>query len=145
MRGYKAISQCAEDLSQQAWARLRGRYRQGRYGVPSRGVLRALLMRVDPVELDQALRGWNVQYTATDESLAIDGKTLCNARDEAGRQTHVLGVVGYESHTCDTQKKSVPSPSTTVTGSNKPTRSGWSSHSSSPSTSPAKPAPPRPC
>lgn len=108
MRGYKAISQWAEDLSQQARARFRCRYRNRRYWVPSRSVLRDLLRRVDPVQLDQALQGWNVQYAGTDEGLAIDGKTMCNALDEEARQTHVLGVVGHQTHTCYTQKKSVP-------------------------------------
>jgi len=145
MRGYKAISQWAEDLSQQARARFRCRYRQGRYWVPSRSVLRAVLIGVDPRELDQALQGWNAQYAEADEGLAIDGKTLCNALDAEGRQTHVLGVVGHQTHTCYTQKKSVPCPSATGTRPNKPTRSGWSSRSSNPSSSPARPSPPTPC
>jgi hypothetical protein len=51
------------------------------------------LIRVDPDQLDLALQGWNEQFAEADEGLAIDGKTLCNAIDEAGRQTHILGVV----------------------------------------------------
>ena len=41
-----------------------------------------------------------------DEGLAIDGKTMCNAIDAEGRQTHILGVVGHQSKLCHTQKKS---------------------------------------
>jgi hypothetical protein len=69
-----------------------------------------VLTRVDPVLLDRALQGWNAQYAATDEGLAIDGKTMCNAIDEEGRQTHILGAVGHQTQTCYTQKKSPPCP-----------------------------------
>ena len=108
-RGYKAISLWAQDLSQQARARFRCRYRNRRYEVPSRTVLREVLTRVDPDALSGALLRWNLQY-ADDEALAIDGKTLCHAIDDDGRQTHVLGVVGHQSQTCYTQKKSAPCP-----------------------------------
>ena len=49
MRGYKAISLWAEDLGQKARARFRCRYRNGRYEVPSRTVIRDVLTRVDPM------------------------------------------------------------------------------------------------
>ena len=72
-------------------------------------------MRVDPGLLDGALHRWTAQYGPVDDSLAIDGKTLRNAIDEAGQQTHVLSLVGHESKTCYTQKKSgasrAPAPS----------------------------------
>jgi Domain of unknown function (DUF4338)/DDE_Tnp_1-associated len=109
-RGYKAISAWAEDLGQKARARFRCRYRNGRYEVPSRTRIRDVLTRVNPLLLDHALQGWNAQYAATDEALAVDGKTLCNAIDEAGRQTHILSVVGHHSQTCSTQKKSLLCP-----------------------------------
>jgi hypothetical protein len=109
MRGYKAISLWAQDLSQQARARFRCCYRDGRYLVPSRTVIREVLTRTDPDALSGALQRWNMQH-ADDEALAIDGKTMCNAIDEDGRQAHILGVVGHQSQTCYTQKKSVPCP-----------------------------------
>jgi hypothetical protein len=31
-----------------------------------------------------------------------------NALDEQGHQTHIMGVVGHQTQTCYTQKKSVP-------------------------------------
>ena len=104
-RGYEAISDWTQALSQSALARFRCRYRNGRYFAPSRSILRDVLMRVDPVELDEAFGQWNAHYGALDESLAIDGKTLCNALDEAGRQTHVMSAVGHQSKQCYTQKK----------------------------------------
>jgi hypothetical protein len=110
MRGYKAISLWAEDLGQKARARFRCCYRNRRYAVPSRTVIREVLTRVDPDALDSALQRWNTQRAATDEGLAIDGKTMCNAIDAEGRQAHMLGVVGHQSQTCHTQKKSAPCP-----------------------------------
>ena len=109
-RGYKAIAQWAEDLGQKGRARFRCRYRNGRYEVPSRTRIRDVLIRVDPSLLDRALQGWNAQYADADEGLAIDGKTMCNAIDEEGRQTHILGAVGHQTQTCYTQKKSPPCP-----------------------------------
>jgi hypothetical protein len=109
-RGYKAISAWAEDLGQKARARFRCRYRNGRYEVPSRTIFRDVLTRVEPAFLDQALHGWNTQFAVTDEGLAIDGKTMCNAIDEEGRRTHILGALGHDSKICYTQKKSPRCP-----------------------------------
>jgi len=69
-----------------------------------------VLTRVDPPALDRALQGWNAQYAAADEGLAIDGKTMCNAIDEEDRQTHILSALGHQTKTCCTQKKSPPCP-----------------------------------
>lgn len=107
-RGYKAIADWAKALSPKARARFRCRYRDGAYWVPSESILRDVLIRVCPGELDRAFQRWNAHYGALDESLAIDGKTLCNAIDETGRQTHVMSVVGHQSKQCYTQKKSEP-------------------------------------
>ncbi len=94
MRGYKAISLWAKDLGQKARARFRCCYRDRHYLVPSRTVIREVLTRVDPDPRDRALQAWNALYAASDEALAIDGKTMCNAIDDDGHQTHILGVVG---------------------------------------------------
>jgi hypothetical protein len=110
MRGYKAISLWAKDLGWKARARSRCYYRNRSYHVPSRIVIREVLTRVDPDQLDRALLGWNALYAASGEALALDGKAMCNALDERGRQTHSLGGVGHQSKTCYTQKRSVPSP-----------------------------------
>lgn len=110
MRGYEAMGAWAADLGQKARARFRCRYRHQRYLVPSRTVIRQVLTRVDPEQLDRALQAWNAVYAPSDEALAIDGKTMCNALDNDGRQTHILGVVGHQTRVCYTQKKSVPCP-----------------------------------
>ena len=108
MRGYKAMSQWADALSQTARGRFRCRHRNRHYEVPSQFVIRDLLIRIDPAHLDAALQRWNAVYGAQDEALAVDGKTMCNAIDDDGRQTHVLSVVGHKTHTAITQKKSAP-------------------------------------
>jgi hypothetical protein len=73
--------------------------------VPSESIIRDCLIRVDPDDLDRALQHWNAVYGQDDATLAIDGKTLRNAIDEAGHQTHVMSVVGHQTKTCYTQKK----------------------------------------
>jgi hypothetical protein len=110
MRGYSAIADWAKSLGKNARQRFGCRFDKGRYIVPSESIIRNVLIRVDPVQLDRALQCWNETYAQEDESLAIDGKTMCNAIDERGHQTHILSVVGHQSKTCYTQKKSVPCP-----------------------------------
>ncbi|MCP3867662.1 MAG: hypothetical protein GY703_06115 [Gammaproteobacteria bacterium] len=56
-------------------------------------------------QFSMALNAWNAQYGCMDESLAIDGKTMCNAIDETGRQPHIMSAIGHQSGKCYTQKK----------------------------------------
>ncbi len=104
MEGYKAIGGWAEDLGQKARARFGCRKRNGRYEVPSRTTFRETLIGVNPEHLDLALQNWNEQFAKEDEGLAVDGKTMRNAIDEEGRQTHILGVVGHQTDRCHTKK-----------------------------------------
>jgi DDE_Tnp_1-associated len=110
MRGYQAISDWADSLGQKARARFNCRREKGRYLVPSLSIIRNVMIRVDPLHLDTALQRWNHAYGNGDQGLAIDGKTMRNAIDEEGRQTHVMSVVGHQSKASYTQKKSVPCP-----------------------------------
>ena len=110
MRGYRAIADWAKSLGKKARQRFGCRYANGRYTVPSEYIIRDVLIRVEPVHLDRALQRWNETYAEEDESLAIDGKTMCNAIDDQGHQTHIISVVGHQSKNCYTQKKSVPCP-----------------------------------
>jgi len=105
MRSYKDIFLWVEALGQHARARFRCRKRNGQYEVPSLSVIRAALVNVDPAQLDLALTRWNAQYGSLDESLAIDGKTMCHAIDEKGRQTHIMSAIGHQSGHCYAQKK----------------------------------------
>src|SRR5512135_2721085 len=105
MRGYEGIADWAQSLSKNARRRFGCYWAKGRYIVPSKSIIRNVLMRVDPVHLDRALQRWNQTYAQGDESLALDGKTMRNAIDGQGYQTHVLSVVGHQSKNCYTQKK----------------------------------------
>ncbi len=122
MRGYKDISIWVQSLGQKARSRFRCRKRDGVYEVPSVTVIRNALIGVDPQQLDQALSAWNAQYGQTDESLAIDGKTMCNAINDDAKQAHIMSAIGHQSGQCYTQKKSAPCAPKVATKKNKPTR-----------------------
>ena len=110
MRGYRAIADWAKSLGKHARRRFGCRFAKGRYLVPSEYIIRDVLIRVDPVHLDRALQRWNETYAEKDESLAIDGKTMRNAIDDQGHQTHILSVVGHQTKNCYTPKKWGPCP-----------------------------------
>lgn len=97
MRGYKAISDWAKNLGPKARERFRCRYKKGKFIVPNESIIRNVIIRVDPGHLDRALMLWNDRYAGTDESLAINGKTMCNAIDKQGRQTHIIMSSGVHS------------------------------------------------
>lgn len=105
MRSYESISDWAESLTQTARGHFRCRYEKGRYVVPSLSILRDLLVRVEPTELEAAFHCWNDAYAQDDSSLAIDGKVMCNAIDASGRQTQIMSAIGHNSGICYTQKK----------------------------------------
>ena len=128
-RGYKAMAEWAEDLSPRARERFRCRRRGGRYEAPSEYVIRDVLVRVDPAQLDLALQRFHADRGIDDEAIAIDGKTMRNAIytdepetrtdaaepaagkiDEGERQVHILGAIGQRSGVTHTQKKSTACP-----------------------------------
>ena len=109
MCGYLAISDWAKGLGQRARQRFGCRYQNKRYIIPSLSIIRDVLIRVDPVHLDRALQRWNQAYAQKDTSLAMDGKTMSNAIDDQGYQTHIMSAIGHHSKSCYTQKKSAPS------------------------------------
>lgn len=110
MRGYKAIADWADALGQKARERFGCRRENGHYIVPSEFVIRDCLVRIEPGVLDQALNAWDSAWGKQDMAMALDGKTMKNAIDEAGQQVHIMSVVGHESKICHAQKKSVPYP-----------------------------------
>ena len=110
MRGYKAIADWAQSLGPKARERFRCRRVDGRYLVPSESIIRNVMIRVDPIDLDRSVQRWNQAYGQQDSTVAIDGKTMCNALDKNGHQTHVMSVVGHQSKSCYTQKKSLLCP-----------------------------------
>ena len=106
MRGYKAMSEWVNDLSPRVLQRFRVRRRDGQYRPPSLSAIRGLLIGVDPVQLDAALRAWHEAHGGGDSALAIDGKTLRGAIDDDGNRAHVLGIVGHDTKAPWGQKKS---------------------------------------
>ena len=82
-RGYKAMAEWAADLSPRARERFRCRHRGGDYAVPSQYVIRDVLVRVDPDQLDRALRRFHADHGVGDDAIAIDGKTMRNAVADA--------------------------------------------------------------
>ena len=105
MRSYEAIFDWADSLSQNSREHFRCRYDKGRHYVPSLSIIRDVLTRVDPRELESAFIAWNDAYAQDGESLAIDGKTMCNAIDEKGRQTQIMSAAGHHTGICYAQKK----------------------------------------
>ena len=105
MDGYKAMAGWVNDLGVKALERFGCRLENRLRIVPSESTIREVLMRVDPDDLNRALKRWNADHGQADQSLAIDGKTMCNAIDEAGQQSHIMSVVGHASGQCYTQKK----------------------------------------
>lgn len=110
MKGYKAMAGWAKDLGEKARGRLGCRCVDGQYVVPSESIIRDVLIRVDPAVLDCALQKWNAAFAPQDQRIAVDGKTMCNAMDDKGHQTHIMSAVGHKSVTCYTQKKSALCP-----------------------------------
>ena len=70
-------------------------------------MIRDCLVRIEPGALDRALNAWNQACGAQDDALAMDGKTMKNALDGTGRQTHIMRVAGHESKRSYAQKKYV--------------------------------------
>ena len=90
MRGYKAMSDWADALGQQARGRFDCRRENGRYVVPSEYVIRDCLVRMEPGALDRAFNEWIQAW---------------GGLDETGRQTHIMSIVGHESKRSYAQKK----------------------------------------
>ena len=105
MRSYESIFDWADSLTQKSREHFRCRYEQGRYRIPSLSIIRDVLVRVEPHELEAAFIAWNKAYAQDDESLAIDGKVMCNAVDAKGRQTQIMSAVGHHTGICYAQKK----------------------------------------
>jgi len=104
-KSYSAISEWAQNLGQKGLARFRCRRVEGIRIPPSTYVIRDVMVRVDPDALGRGLQRWNEVYGKKDESLAIDGKTMCGAVDKNGLQTHIMSAVGHHTMNCYAQKK----------------------------------------
>ena len=106
MEAHHYLGALPGNLGPKALQRFRVRRRDGQYRAPSLSAIRSLLVRVNPAQLDAALRTWHEAHGGGDSALAIDGKTIRGAIDADGNQTHVLGIVGHGSKAFWGQKKS---------------------------------------
>ena len=148
-RGYRAMAEWAEDLSPRARERFRCRHRNRRYEVPSEFVIRDVLVRVGPDQLDRALQ----RFQADGGDAADDAEPAVGKIGGNQYQVHILGAVGQRSGVTHTRKKSTASRSapTTRPSARRPQAVGSKSAPSSPcsrtcgSTSAAAPSPPTPC
>ena len=60
------------------------------YEPPSEPAIRRFLKKVDSEAVDQAINGWLRTLAGKEAAVAVDGKTLRGARQEFGRQVHLL-------------------------------------------------------
>jgi len=73
--------------------------------VPNESIIRDCLTSVDPEALGHTLQQCNAVYGQTDDSLAIDGKSVRIVIDEQGRRTCIMSVVGHQTMACYVRKK----------------------------------------
>jgi predicted transposase YbfD/YdcC len=93
-RGYTAIAEWSEKLTQRQLERLRARRHPEtrRYEAPSEPTIRRVLQKADAERVDRVLGEWLVSITDRGDGLAIDGKTLKGARRSDGSQVHLLSA-----------------------------------------------------
>jgi hypothetical protein len=103
--GYLAIGDWAASLSQDLLRRLGCRYdlNKGKYVAPSEPTLRRHLQKVDADKLDQIVNEWLAEQTDPD-ALAVDGKTLKGAKDDQGKQVHLLSALSHNEGIVVSQK-----------------------------------------
>lgn len=91
-RSFAAIAEWAKGCSQNMLKRLGCRFNQKtkRYEPPSEPTIRRFLQKVESEAVDQALYGWLRTLSGKEVTVAVDGKTLKGARQDNGRQVHLL-------------------------------------------------------
>jgi predicted transposase YbfD/YdcC len=76
---------------------LRRLFPNQRWLTPTGSLLRRLLPRLDPEQIEWCLTGWITQDLATDEPLAFDGKTVVGSGAAQGTPIHLLSISTHES------------------------------------------------
>ncbi len=105
-RGYKEIWIWCDELSQANRRHFRCRLSRGKRLVPSRSVIRTVMVEVEPQRLQRCINDFCARHFGSpQEALAIDGKTLRGSDRDDKRQTHVMNVVGHQSGYCYAKKK----------------------------------------
>lgn len=93
-RSYAAIAEWAQHRTKNQLKRLWCRYNDNKqcYEPPSEPTIRRLLQSIDAEAVDQAIYGWlNTLFSG--DAIAFDGKVLKGARNEDGKQVHLLSAI----------------------------------------------------
>lgn len=98
-RGYLAIAEFAQRLSQAQLKRLRAYYshRHQRFIAPSEPTVRRVLQQLDPQALEQVIGAWVQACAPEGEPIAVDGKTLKGARRDNGSAVHLISALLHDS------------------------------------------------
>lgn len=86
-KGFAAIYDWAMNLTKTMKRRLRLKYCQGDYTVPSKSTIRRFLIVIDPEELNSVLSSWIQKLENLNSPIAIDGKTM---RGTSKKKDHKL-------------------------------------------------------
>lgn len=92
-KSYIAIAEFAAGLSQNQRKRLRARYdrKTRQFIAPSEPTIRRVLQAADVDTVERGIGQW-LMRTATDKTVALDGKTLKGARRNDGTRVHLLSA-----------------------------------------------------
>lgn len=93
-KGYTAVAEYAQSLSQEQLKRLGGRYnrRTQRFEPPSEPTLRRVIQTADAEAIDQAVGPWFLSVCQDKGPLAVDGKSLKGAREASGAEVRLLSA-----------------------------------------------------
>ncbi len=75
-KGFASIYDWATNMSKTMKRRLKVKFKNGNYVVPSRSTIRRFLIAIDPDELNSILSAWIRKLEDFDSPIAIDGKTM---------------------------------------------------------------------
>ena len=105
-RSYAAIAEWAQHRSQNQLNRLWCRYdeKKGCYIPPSEPTIRRVLQVIDAETVDQAIYGW-LNSLFFGFAVAFDGKVLKGARDDDGKQVHLLSAIIHQEGVTIAQKQ----------------------------------------
>ena len=106
-KSFTAIGEWAAATNQNMRRRLGCRKdKVGRYIAPSEPTLRRALQESQPDQIDEVLGGWLCLLNKERaEGIAIDGKTLKGARQDSGRQVHLISAFMHRQGVVVAQKQ----------------------------------------
>jgi predicted transposase YbfD/YdcC len=84
---------------QQQWLR---RYGEFRHGIPSHDTINRVISAIAPAELESCFKQWvnGLRADATEELIAIDGKTIRNSHHGQNAAVHIVSAYATQSGLC---------------------------------------------